>query len=197
MSTSHPKAPNSSPGNGTDSEENQNESRRRRNRVFVRNDDDGDAMMRQRIKRQTKNVFRRMCCKDPKDPNRFKNKNGSKKKDDDAGSSHCNEDNDTPPTKQYRLEANHRVHQTGLLRRLAASCCCGSSLGSSKQSGTGIKSNQRLASLLHWMFRVNFVLLFAVMCGIFFVWVMIFAGFIIVAGAVDGECVRVGECILN
>jgi hypothetical protein len=47
------------------------------------------------------------------------------------------------------------------------------------------------------MFRVNFVLLFAVMCGIFFVWVMIFAGFIIVAGTVDGECVRVGECILN
>ena len=202
MSTSQLQVPNAAPANATDPEQNNNNKGGGRcQNVFVRNDDEVNAMAPlQRIKCQSKNVLRRMCCKAPKDPN--KHRNGNKKKDDDLnnGSSHEDDDDNEdskPVTTQYRLEATNNANQAGFFRRLA-SCCCGSTIGGSTQSGgIGIKSNQRLASTLHWMFRVNFLFLFAVMCSIFFVWVMIFAGFIIAAGRIDDQCVRVGECCGN
>jgi hypothetical protein len=94
------------------------------------------------------------------------------------------------PAPQYRLEATSKGQRTGFSRAIM-SCICGSAVGSGT-TGIGINHNQRIASSLHWMFRVNFIFLFAVMCMIFFVWVMIFAGFIIGAGRMDPECVRVG-----
>jgi hypothetical protein len=42
------------------------------------------------------------------------------------------------------------------------------------------------------MFRVNFVVLFGVMCSMFFMLVLIFAGFIFAAGKMDPQCVRAG-----
>jgi len=42
------------------------------------------------------------------------------------------------------------------------------------------------------MFRASFVFLFAVMCTIFFGLIILFAGFIIAAGHLDQECVRIG-----
>jgi hypothetical protein len=56
----------------------------------------------------------------------------------------------------------------------------------------GINPNQKLALYLHWMFRVNFVFLFGVMCVMFFALVILFAGFITVAGNIDPQCVRIG-----
>jgi hypothetical protein len=56
----------------------------------------------------------------------------------------------------------------------------------------GISPNQQLGMYLHWMFRVNFLFLFCVMCIMFFVWVMVFAALIIMAGTMDPQCVRVG-----
>lgn len=85
---------------------------------------------------------------------------------------------------QYRLKATGMRSRTGLWRTIM-SC-------QSRNTGIVMKNNQRLASYLHWMFRVNFMLLFAVMCSIFFLWVMIFAGLIVAAGRMDDECVRVG-----
>jgi hypothetical protein len=56
----------------------------------------------------------------------------------------------------------------------------------------GISPNQQLGMYLHWMFRVNFLFLFCAMCIMFFVWVMVFAALIIIAGTMDPQCVRVG-----
>ena len=56
----------------------------------------------------------------------------------------------------------------------------------------GINPNQQLAMYLHWMFRVNFLFLFCVMCVMFFVLVMAFSVLIIIAGTLDAECVRIG-----
>ena len=94
------------------------------------------------------------------------------------------------PNPQYRLAAttvNSQRKGRNWTNRLF-SCLC----GSNRDPGIGIHHNRRLASSLHWMFRVNFLFLFGVMCAIFFMWVMIFAGFIIAAGKMDPKCVRVG-----
>ena len=45
---------------------------------------------------------------------------------------------------------------------------------------------------LHWMFRVNFFFLFLVSCIVFFALTIFFAAFIIAAGRMDSQCVRVG-----
>jgi hypothetical protein len=140
----------------------------------------------QRVQVQVKNFVRRICCQPLKEPKRT----GKKKKNDDDEEN----DDDDEPAPQYRLEAtsNNAKAKKGFLEKLSL-CCCGRAVGS---GGIGINHNQRLASTLHWMFRVNFIFLFAVMCTIFFVWVMIFAGFIIAAGRIDRECVRVGKKLL-
>ena len=95
--------------------------------------------------------------------------------------------------KQYRLEASRgRMGSRGLLNI----CSCGllgrRGSGRSGNMTIGINPNQQLAMYLHWMFRVNFLFLFCVMCVMFFVLVMFFAALIIVAGTLDPECVRIG-----
>lgn len=89
---------------------------------------------------------------------------------------------------QYRLEASHQAQQNGIWGRFVA-CICGSALDSGR-SGIGMNHSQRLATSLHWMFRVNFIFLFAVMCAIFCVLVMFFAGLIIGVGYLDGQCIQ-------
>jgi hypothetical protein len=59
-------------------------------------------------------------------------------------------------------------------------------------AGIGFTHNQRLARLLHWMFRVNFIFLFAVMCSVFFALTVLFAVVIVWVGRMDSDCVRVG-----
>jgi hypothetical protein len=49
-----------------------------------------------------------------------------------------------------------------------------------------------LAMYLHWMFRVNFGVLFSIMCAMFFTLVILFSAFIAAAGTIDKKCVRVG-----
>lgn len=62
-----------------------------------------------------------------------------------------------------------------------------------KQQLSDIKPNERLASVLHWMFRASFLLLFSVMCLYFFALITIFAGFIIAASRLNSDCVRAGK----
>ena len=96
------------------------------------------------------------------------------------------------PFVQYRLEARRRVQPQSFFRRLIT---CGGWFGTSNLStglAVGINPNQKLAMYLHWMFRVNFVFLFVVMCVMFFALVISFAGFITLAGHLDEECVRIG-----
>ena len=91
---------------------------------------------------------------------------------------------------QYRLEATSKNQRRGICGSIL-SVCYGSA-ATSAAGGMGVNSNQRLAVYLHWMFRVNFIFLFAVMCTIFFVLVMLFACIIIGAGRMDEDCVRIG-----
>lgn len=164
----------------------------------------------ERAQVQFKNFFRKLCCRPTKDYSNSNKKacNKKKKKDDDhdddeesinndRGSNNSDDDDSDQPPPQYRLEATNTINngkkRRGFFGKLA-SCCCGRAVGSGGSTAIGINHNQRLASTLHWMFRVNFIFLFAVMCTIFFVLVMIFAGFIVLAGRIDDQCVRVGEC---
>jgi hypothetical protein len=94
------------------------------------------------------------------------------------------------PAPQYRLESTSSGHRRGIIASLS-SCFCGAS-SASGAVGIGINPNQSLAVYLHWMFRVNFIFLFAVMCTMFFCLVMVFAGAIVGAGRLDPECIRVG-----
>lgn len=87
--------------------------------------------------------------------------------------------------QQYRLEASRRVSRGNWRERLIFACGL-------SQPITGPVPNHKLAGYLHWMFRVNFVLLFTVMCIAFFVWVIFFAGLITLAGRLDSKCIRVG-----
>ena len=87
--------------------------------------------------------------------------------------------------KQYRLEATQTTQQHGLRRFF----CCDRR---SSAQAVGITHNQALAQYLHWMFRVNFVFLFALSCLVFFALTLIFAGFIMAAGRIDAKCVQIG-----
>jgi len=102
------------------------------------------------------------------------------------------EDASAAKAVQYRLEATRRTRKRGLYRLLITCCGLVSDTGSSTGLAVGINPNQKLAMYLHWMFRVNFVFLFAVMCITFFGLVILFAGFITLAGTLDEECVRIG-----
>mmetsp|Transcript_1636 Transcript_1636/g.2343 ORF Transcript_1636/g.2343 Transcript_1636/m.2343 type:complete len:523 (-) Transcript_1636:240-1808(-) len=90
---------------------------------------------------------------------------------------------------QYRLESTEKQQNASFFQRLT-SCCRRQSRGSGL---VGINSNQKLAMYLHWMFRVNFIFLFAVMCVMFFALVIFFAGIITAVGNIDKECVRIGS----
>eukprot|EP00977_Amphora_coffeiformis_P024673 scaffold16630_cov177-Amphora_coffeaeformis.AAC.6 len=96
---------------------------------------------------------------------------------------------------QYRLEATVRK-RAPLWKKVLT---CGGFWGNLIHPGaqTGINPNQRLAMYLHWMFRVNFGFLFAIMCAMFFALVIGFAGFITLAGQLDHECVRIGGQVFD
>lgn len=76
---------------------------------------------------------------------------------------------------QYRLEATLRAPAPLWKRILTCGC-----FQTEKRSntGAGINPNQRLALYLHWMFRVNFGFLFAIMCVMFFALVIFFAALV-------------------
>jgi len=101
--------------------------------------------------------------------------------DDDRKDQH---QENRPP--QYRLDATHKSQRNGFFS------CFSTSAGTKALSDNLINPNEHLARLLHWMFRSSFFVLFAVMCTLFFGWIILFAGFIIAAGKYDHECVRVG-----
>jgi hypothetical protein len=94
---------------------------------------------------------------------------------------------------QYRLEATSRAPKRHWLVRLL---WCFGTLGlfggGSRGQAMNENPNRKLAMYLHWMFRVNFVVLFTVMCVFFFGLVIVFSGFITLAGTIDNECVRIG-----
>jgi hypothetical protein len=87
--------------------------------------------------------------------------------------------------QQFRLDPNQGFN-AGLYL-----LTCGL-FGGKQRRTIGISPNQQLGMYLHWMFRVNFLFLFCVMCIMFFVWVMVFAALIMVAGTMDPMCVQVG-----
>jgi len=87
---------------------------------------------------------------------------------------------------QYRLEGTRKGRR---FRKSLASLMCGNT---SSSGGIGISHNQRLASTLHWMFRVNFLFLFTVMSLAFFGLVLLFSFLIISAGELDPDCIKIG-----
>ena len=106
-----------------------------------------------KVKRLTKRYF--PCCADggdeenPRLPNRSSLMYGLNK-------------DENPP--QYRLEASRKARRRIKMKSII-NCICGKSTGT---SGIGMNHNPRVASILHWMFRVNFIFLFSVMCIFFF-----------------------------
>jgi len=95
---------------------------------------------------------------------------------------------------QYRLEATRKVEsKQSLLKRILT---CNGCLSAARRRNVGLSvganPNQALAYYLHWMFRVNFLFLFVVMCVAFFALVILFSGFITLAGNMDEDCVRIG-----
>jgi hypothetical protein len=111
-----------------------------------------------------------------------------------------NEDFLDKPPIQYRLEATRvAAPVTGWRRHVSRVLSCFGlfSASSYHQSQTGvtvgINPNQKLALYLHWMFRVNFIFLFMVMCIMFFALCVLFAGFIALAGNMDPQCIRIGS----
>lgn len=99
-------------------------------------------------------------------------------------------DAEYPP--QYRLQATTTIKKRSSIGRILH-CLCGSA-SYSETAGIGFTHNRGLARALHWMFRVNFVLLFTVMCAGFVVLTLVFAAFIILAGRVNSESIRFGTC---
>ena len=134
----------------------------------------------ERFRTKARYLCRRICCRSTEDPAQGRNdvEEGGK----DAAK------------KQYRLEASRgSARNYCRLSRLLHVVTCGwYGAGRSGSMAIGINPNQQLAMYLHWMFRVNFLFLFCVMCVMFFVLVMFFAALIIIAGSLDNECVRIG-----
>lgn len=93
--------------------------------------------------------------------------------------------------KQYRLEATRKnVQQDSMLWKMLTCAVCSSRRLSRVK--VGANTNQSLAYYLHWMNRVNFLFLFVVMCIAFFALVILFAGFITIAGNMEPDCIRIG-----
>jgi hypothetical protein len=91
--------------------------------------------------------------------------------------------------RQYRLDSSRRAPRKNLAEGILS--CCGFYSRSNAAFASGPTPNQKLAGYLHWMFRVNFIFLFTVMCVAFFAWVIVFAGWITLAGQLDPKCVRI------
>lgn len=147
--------------------------------VHVRNQEQCSAMG---WKKRTKLRFRRLlCC-------------GRDELIEGVGGGAGPQDPEAPsaPAKvQYRLEAR-RERRGNIFSMCVDLLFCGSG-SMSNSTGLGITNpNQLLAMYLHWMFRVNFFFLFTVSCIFFFVFTILFAGFITWAGRLDATCVVVG-----
>lgn len=98
--------------------------------------------------------------------------------------------------KQYRVGAARRIkaERTLLWRIGTLNGCIRTCTHRTKScAASGVNPNQSLAMYLHWMFRVNFLFVFVVMCVSFFALVILFSGFIALAGRLDRECIRVGN----
>jgi hypothetical protein len=97
---------------------------------------------------------------------------------------------------QYRLEAARRRPPHYFWRHSVLTCCgilnCRYFRRQGSSLDAGPNPNQKFAGYLHWMFRVNFVLLFTMMCVAFFGWTVFFAGWITLAGRMNPQCVRIG-----
>ena len=91
---------------------------------------------------------------------------------------------DPAARKQYRLEPG-RKKRTSWWR-------CGSKRTPYNVGMVVSRNQMSLAMYLHWMFRVNFLFLFALSCVVFFALTIFFSGFIILAGKMEPKCVRVG-----
>lgn len=144
--------------------------------VFVRRGSEVGAMpFFDRLRSKIRFVCRKFCCQ--------KNEGVMGRNDEEEGGNNAK--------KQYRLEASKSGSRSGILHFLSCGML-GRSSGRSRGTTIGINPNQQLAMYLHWMFRVNFLFLFCVMCVMFFVLVMVFAALIIIAGELDDECVRIG-----
>ena len=134
----------------------------------------------QRTKAQLRHICRKVCCLATKEI-------AAGRSDVEEGSS------DRTKQKQYRLEAARPSPNRSFMSLISCGLLGGSRRGSGHSGTTvGINPNQQLAMYLHWMFRVNFLFLFCVMCIVFFVLVILFAALIIIAGVLDDECVRIG-----
>ena len=92
---------------------------------------------------------------------------------------------------QYRLEAFKNSQRNGCF----SWCNIGGDNAGTKSDNL-TNPNEQLARSLHWMFRSSFLVLFAVMCTVFFGWIIFFAGLVLAAGRYDHECVRVGKLTL-
>lgn len=91
---------------------------------------------------------------------------------------------------QYRVEATSTEIWRGLRGRVWA--YCGGSAFQYTRRTRSVHHSRRLAGCLHWMFRVNFLFVLAVMCIMFFLLVVIFTGLLVAAGRHDHQCIRVG-----
>jgi hypothetical protein len=120
------------------------------------------------------------------------NSNNQVQQDDVERASRSSNSRNNPNHPQYRLEATTNVtrNQQGWWNRIVLYVLPRRYTTSSLE--IGVNPNQKLAQYLHWMFRVNFFFLFVVMCVTFFALVILFSGFITLAGRIDSECVRVG-----
>ena len=102
-----------------------------------------------------------------------------------------NLDDDGQQQVQYRLESTEKQRHASFFQRLIH--CWQRPTRRAGGIGGISNANQQLAMYLHWMFRVNFIFLFAVMCVMFFALVIFFAGVITIVGTIDEECVRIGS----
>jgi hypothetical protein len=95
---------------------------------------------------------------------------------------------------QYRLEAKRTVPRV-TWKQTILSCGLLNCLNRRRHKqalNVGRNPNKMLASYLHWMFRVNFLFLFTLMCFTFFMFVIFFAGWISLSGRLDARCIRIG-----
>lgn len=98
--------------------------------------------------------------------------------------------------KQYRLEAARRKPPS-IFHRLCCCFCARRRAVGSRMGGTWISQNQTLSMYLHWMFRINFPLLFLLSCACYFTLILGFTGLLILAGTLDEQCVRINEDALS
>ena len=119
------------------------------------------------------------------------NNNNNKSIGDDEQDDPQQQQQQQQKAPQYRLEAFKNSQRNGCF----SWCNIGGDNAGTKSDNL-TNPNEQLARSLHWMFRSSFLVLFAVMCTVFFGWIIFFAGLVLAAGRYDHECVRVGKLTL-